>query len=221
MTEPNEREKKLAREHSLVTGDGEDDSGIAIGHLLARYRAELLKPENVLREAERLLRVGNVHSLSHDRCNERWHAWARESPQPNTGATLAEACGLPTEPSDSDAQIPGLLERIAELERENHEYQRCNLELAETADRLERERDAARPQWTTQAPTVPGAYWTRDRDGVRECVEVTHLVKGPLLVAWRPGVDGPCNLSDFYEWAGPLVAPCGEHVQAAGEAEKE
>ena len=56
MTEPNEREKKLAREHSLVTGDGEDDSGIAIGHLLARYRAELLKPENVLREAERLLR---------------------------------------------------------------------------------------------------------------------------------------------------------------------
>ena len=153
MTEPNEREKKLAREHSLVTGDGEDDSGIAIGHLLARYRAELLKPENVLREAERLLRVGNVHSLSHDRCNERWHAWARESPQPNTGATLAEACGLPTEPSDSDAQIPGLLERIAELERENHEYQRCNLELAETADRLERERDAAREQrdaWAKQ-----------------------------------------------------------------------
>ena len=55
MTEPNEREKKLAREHSLVTGDGEDDSGTAIGHLLARYRAELLKPENVMREAERLL----------------------------------------------------------------------------------------------------------------------------------------------------------------------
>lgn len=72
------------------------------------------------------------------------------------------------------------------------------------------ELEAARPQWTTQAPTVPGEYWWRDTvSGAKRTV--TLFANGMTLYVHdrlRPD-DLPLSKvhDDECEWAGPLVAP--------------
>lgn len=142
----------------------------------------------------------------------------------------AAGCDLVLETSGLAVECDALRARVAELEAERDANALLTIELATVrrmAAEAEREHDAAitaletsrdyyrgalraqldaRPQWTTQAPTVPGMYWTRDRDGARECVEVAGWSSDRLL-AFRCGVDGPHELGYFCEWAGPLVAP--------------
>jgi hypothetical protein len=120
--------------------------------------------------------------------------------------------------------------RVAELERENHEYQRCNLELAETADRLERERDAARDEIRALAVEVDKVCDERDawkakylearksgyeegRDEERAAVvaSLRRQVEGLRLMRRMQLTRYVEQLADDFER--------GEHVQAA-EKEK-
>jgi hypothetical protein len=82
------------------------------------------------------------------------------------------------------------------------------MKVAEEARQSLYEREKARGtfdyQWTTDKPTKPGLYWTRNEDKeVKGVIRVYEHIAG-VLVAELHGFKGDISIHKFYEFQGPI-----------------